>query len=53
MLGRLSKKHKSSHNVELSKLKSLKLIWPADQREFMQAVDDRDKEYKIYISDMS
>jgi len=46
------KKHMSSHNVDLDKLESLKFVWPAGQRKFMQAIDDRGKEYKIYVNEI-
>ena len=44
-------KHLASHNVELEKLESLKFVWPAGQRKYMLAFDDRGKEYKIYVNE--
>ena len=46
------KKHLASHNVELEKLESLKFVWPAGQRKFMLASDNRGKEYKIYVNEV-
>lgn len=46
------KKHLASHNVELEKLESLKFVWPAGQRKYMLAIDDRGKEYKIYVNEV-
>ncbi|NMP01457.1 hypothetical protein HHE94_01785 [Pseudoalteromonas arctica] len=44
-------KHLSSQNVELAKLQSLYFRWPARKRKFMLALDDRGKEYKIYVNE--
>jgi len=44
-------KHLSSQNVDLDKISSLYFRWPAGQRKFMIATDDRNKEYKIYINE--
>ncbi|USD46851.1 hypothetical protein [Vibrio sp. SCSIO 43145] len=45
-------KHLASQNVELAKLNSLKLVWPSSRRKFMLAIDDRGKEYKIYVNEI-
>ena len=44
-------KRLSSQNVELEKLTVLKFVWPAKQRKYMTAVDDRGKDYKIYVDE--
>jgi hypothetical protein len=44
-------KHLESQNVNLTKLTELKFCWPANSRKFMAAVDDRSKEYKIYVNE--
>jgi hypothetical protein len=44
-------KHLASQNVELKALSSLKFRWPAGQRRHMLALDDRGKEYKIYVNE--
>ena len=41
-----------SQNVDLNRIKALKLHWPAKGRKYMWAKDDRGKEYKIYISEI-
>jgi hypothetical protein len=41
----------ASQNVDLDKLESLVFRWPEGQRKFMQARDDRGKEYKIYVNE--
>ncbi len=46
------KKHLVSHNIEPEKLYSLHFYWPASQRKYMHAVDDRGKEYKIYVNEI-
>ncbi|MGM0951345.1 MAG: hypothetical protein ACQEW7_00050 [Pseudomonadota bacterium] len=45
-------KHMASHSVDLESIKSLHFVWPAGQRKFMLAVDDREKEYKIYVNEI-
>ncbi len=45
-------KHMASHNVELEKISSLKFLWPAGERKTMLAVDDREREYKIYVNEI-
>tara|TARA_Y100001933_G_scaffold144155_2_gene142832 strand:+ start:1034 stop:1336 length:303 start_codon:yes stop_codon:yes gene_type:complete len=42
--------HMASQRVELERIKSLHFVWPAGQRMFMLAVDDRKKEHKIYVN---
>lgn len=42
----------SSMNVEFGRLKSLKFRWPIGARKFMEAIDDRDKYYKIYVREI-
>jgi len=44
------KNHLQSQNVDLTRLKSLKLYCPAQGKNYMWAEDDRGKDYKIYIS---
>jgi hypothetical protein len=44
--------HLASHNVDLGRLQSLRFVWPAKQRKFMLAVDDRGKEYKIFVNEI-
>lgn len=39
-----------SQCVELENIKEIKLFCPTKGRRYMWAVDERDKEYKIYIS---
>ena len=46
------KKHLQSQHIDLNRMEVLKFHWPAKGRKFMRAVDDRGKEYKIYISEM-
>lgn len=43
-------KHMASHGVEIERLVMLKLVWLANQRNYMEATDDRNKDYKIYCS---
>ncbi len=45
-------KHMASHNVELERMSSLKFLWPAGERKYMLAVDDREREYKIYVNEI-
>ncbi len=45
------KKHLSSQDVEIERLNTLFFKWPAGQRKFMFAIDDRGKEYKIYVNE--
>lgn len=45
-------RHMLSQNVDLNRIKVLKFYWPAKGRKYMQAIDDRGKEYKIYISEI-
>jgi len=41
-----------SQNVELKKLYSLFFIWNAkDNKKYMQAEDDRERGYKVYVND--
>ncbi|UTW09008.1 hypothetical protein [Pseudomonas benzenivorans] len=47
------KKHCSSHNVNLESLSSLLLVWPASQSKYMQAIDNKGTEHKIYINEAS
>jgi hypothetical protein len=44
-------KHLASQNVDLTAICILKFCWPARGRKFMVAVDDRGKEYKIYVNE--
>lgn len=44
-------KHLANHNVDLTSLRELKFVWPAQQRKFMFALDDRGKAYKIYVNE--
>jgi hypothetical protein len=44
------KRHLKSQDVDLERLKNMKLFCPAHGRNYMWAEDDRGKEYKIYIS---
>jgi len=44
-------KQLASQNVDLSALSQLKFCWPANGRKFMVAVDDRGKNYKIYVNE--
>ena len=46
------KEQLASQNVDLDKLESLVFRWPARRRKFMQATDDRGKEYKIYVNEI-
>ncbi len=46
------KKQLSSQNVEIERLKSLHLKWPAGKRKYMVAVDDRGKKYKIFVNEI-
>jgi hypothetical protein len=41
--------HMQSQNVDVNRIKTLKLYWPARGKKYMWARDDRGKEYKIYI----
>ena len=41
-----------SQNVDLNRIKALKLHWPAKGRKYMWAKDDRGKEYKIHIAEI-
>lgn len=43
--------HLSSQNVDIKKLTFLKFVWPAKQRKYMLATDDRGKDYKIYVNE--
>ena len=43
--------HLASHNVDIERLHSVKFAWPARKRKFMLAIDDRGKEYKIYVNE--
>lgn len=45
------KKDLSSQNVDLKRLSSLYFKWPAKGRKYMIAIDDRGKEYKIYVNE--
>ena len=45
------KKHLASQDVEMSAISTLLFRWPAHQRKYMQAIDDRGKEYKIYVNE--
>ena len=45
-------RNKQSQNVDLNRIKALKLHWPAKGRKYMWAKDDHGKEYKIYISEI-
>ncbi|WP_429332915.1 hypothetical protein [Paraburkholderia sp. 35.1] len=44
-------RHLLSENVELSSLVQLEFHWPVSGQKFMAAVDDRGKEYKIYVNE--
>lgn len=44
------KRHLKSQDVDVDRLKMVKLYCPARGRNYMWAKDDRGKEYKIYIS---
>ena len=43
-------RHLHSQDVELDKLQTLKLFCPARGKKYMFARDDRDREYKIFIT---
>jgi hypothetical protein len=43
-------RHLKSQDVDLERLKVVKLFCPARGRNYMWAEDDRGKEYKIFIS---
>lgn len=45
------KKQLSAQNVDFERLVSLKFIWPFKQRKYMLALDDKGKEYKIYVNE--
>lgn len=45
------KKQLVSQNVELEALTELKFRWPAGERKHMLALDDRGKEYKIFVNE--
>jgi hypothetical protein len=45
------RKHLESQRVELTRLKELRLLWPARGRKYMRAIDDRGKEYKIFVQE--
>lgn len=45
------RKHCASHRVNLENLCSLLFIWPAGQRKYMLAIDDKGTEHKIYINE--
>lgn len=38
-------------NVDVYRLSSLSFFWPAKGRKYMLAVDDREKEYKIFVGE--
>jgi len=42
------KRHMQSQNIDVNRIKAMKLYWPARGRKYMWAKDDRGKEYKIY-----
>lgn len=44
-------RHLLSENVELKSLVKLQFHWPVSGRKFMAAVDDRGKDYKIYVNE--
>ena len=44
-------KHLASQKVDLPVLSQLKFYWPARGRKYMFALDDRGKEYKIYVNE--
>jgi hypothetical protein len=44
-------KHMSSQNVDLKVISQFKFLWPAGRRKHMVALDDRGKEYKIYVNE--
>jgi hypothetical protein len=46
------KKHLQSHSVEIEHIVEINLYYPANGRKYMWAVDDRGKEYRIYISEL-
>jgi len=41
-----------SQNVDMDRIRALKLYWPTKGRKYMWARDDRGKEYKIFISEI-
>ena len=43
--------HLASQNVNLNAISELKFRWPAQHRKYMLALDDRGKEYKIYVNE--
>jgi hypothetical protein len=43
--------HLQSHNVDPTSIVDLKFRWPARQRKYMIAVDDRGKEHKMYVNE--
>ncbi len=46
------KKHLQSQNVDVNRIKAMKLYCPAKGRKYMWAKDDRGKEYKIHVSEI-
>jgi hypothetical protein len=45
-------RHFEKQNVDLSKIESLRFVWPAGSRKYMRATDDRGKDYKIYVHEI-
>lgn len=43
--------HLRSQDVEPACIKALEFHWPAKGRRFMRAVDDRGKDYKIFVAE--
>ena len=46
------REHMRAQHVDLDGIKAMKLHLPAKGRKHMWARDDRDKEYKIYVSEI-
>ena len=44
-------KHLASQNVDVNAISELKFRWPAHHRKYMLALDDRGKEYRIFVSE--
>jgi hypothetical protein len=44
-------KHLASQNVEMNRLKEIRFCWPTGGRKYMEAIDDRGENYKIYVNE--
>ena len=43
--------HLLRHNVDLAALTALRFVWPARDRKYMAAIDDRSRSYKMYVNE--